>query len=223
MKAKVGLVHTVDVLIDPLEKLFSELSDFNENELKLVNFVDESLLNEVREQGRITPSATRRACNLMMSAQDSGVDLILFTCSSLSPTVDTARQMARVKILKIDDPMTEKAVSLGRKIGVLATVNSTIEPTSDLLIQKANRANKKIDVSTQVSEKAFEVLLKGERSKHDEIIINDIKNMAKTVDVIVLAQASMARLSSKIEGRVDIPVLTSPELAVRQVIPMLKN
>ena len=50
---------------------------------------------------------------------------------------------------------------------------------------------------------------------HDAIIREEIISMSAEVDIIVLAQASMARvLSHKDISSVKIPILSSPELGV---------
>ena len=59
------------------------------------------------------------------------------------------------------------------------------------------------------------MLSKGDRAGHDAIVLGEIRALAAGVDVIVLAQASMARV---LEGgrapEITVPVLSSPELGV---------
>ena len=56
-----------------------------------------------------------------------------------------------------------------------------------------------------------------ERDRHDAAIVAESARMAPTVDVIVLAQASMARVVDALPpGAVGVPVLSSPRLAVER-------
>ena len=70
--------------------------------------------------------------NYAASAQEAGADFILFTCSSIGPAVETAATLTDVPVLRVDQPMADKAVQLGKRIGVIATLSTTLEPTSDL-------------------------------------------------------------------------------------------
>lgn len=57
----------------------------------------------------------------------------------------------------------------------------------------------------------------GNPEEHDRLLTVCVEDLAKDVDVIVLAQVSMARFAPKLAGRVRVPVMTSPKLAVEAV------
>jgi Asp/Glu/hydantoin racemase len=56
--------------------------------------------------------------------------------------------------------------------------------------------------------------MSGDREKHDAIIIEQAMDLAETVDVIVLAQASMSRLAGVLQEKTDMTVLSSPRIGV---------
>jgi hypothetical protein len=60
----------------------------------------------------------------------------------------------------------------------------------------------------------------GDAERHDAIVAAEARRLAAEVDVLVLAQASMARVVDALpDGDVNVPVLTSPRSGVRQLRP----
>jgi glutamate racemase len=45
--------------------------------------------------------------------------------------------MVSIPVLKIDEPMIDKALTLGSRIGIAATATITFNPTNDLVYQRA--------------------------------------------------------------------------------------
>ena len=59
-------------------------------------------------------------------------------------------------------------------------------------------------------------MLAGDTATHDRILSDALRNDMKGVDVVILAQASMARVVEAMpNGALSVPVLSSPELAVK--------
>lgn len=54
--------------------------------------------------------------------------------NSVGEVVDIAQEMVSVPIYKIDEPMAEKAVQLGKRIAVVATVSSTMGPKGSMIV-----------------------------------------------------------------------------------------
>jgi Asp/Glu/hydantoin racemase len=130
--------------------------------------------------------------------------------------------MFRVPNLKIDEPMAEKAVATGQKIAVLATVASTLGPTCRLLEAKARERGATVALTPRLCEGAFDLLLAGQTEEHDRRVADAVLAAARDHDVIVFAQASMARLVPQLEGRVSTPLLASPALAMQKIARMLE-
>jgi Asp/Glu/hydantoin racemase len=118
--------------------------------------------------------------------------------------------------------MADKAVQMGTKIGVVATLSTTLEPTSDLVRRRAIFAGKEIELTSKLCEGAFEALMNGKPEVHDESVASALKELSQKVDVILLAQASMARVVSQLSDEdKKVPILTSPELAVQYLAKIL--
>jgi Asp/Glu/hydantoin racemase len=155
------------------------------------------------------------------SAAEAGADLVVVTCSSIGPAVDASRDFLDVPVLRVDEPMAEEAVRIGTRIGVVATLSSTLEPTAELVRRRAREAGKEVEVTARVCDGAFEALQGGDRDRHDELVREGLREMISGNDVVVLAQASMARVVETL-GDVDVPVLASPRLAMQRVAALLR-
>ena len=155
-------------------------------------------------------------------AESIGSHLIFNQCSTVGEVVDIAQQLVSIPILKTDLPMAEEAVERGKKIAVLATASTTLGPTSRLIQSVAKKAGKEVDVSTKLCRKAFLRLSEGDRAGHNRILVEAVHELEKQVDVIVLAQGSMAVLLDQLQD-IRVPVLTSLESGVLRAKEMLKQ
>lgn len=142
---------------------------------------------------------------------------MLVTCSSIGPGVRLAQLLFDIPVLRIDDAMAETAVRQARRIGVLATLRSTLDPTTALLREKAAEARRTVELVECLCEGAFPALLAGDPATHDRIVSRALVEDLSEVDVIVLAQASMARVVATLTpGTLQAQVLSSPELAIQR-------
>jgi Asp/Glu/hydantoin racemase len=220
MKATVGMLHTsfVFVTVEPIIRdLFRELLP----DVKVVDFVDSDVLVTVQREGTVTANSVRRMCHLAEAAEDAGVDLIFSACSSLGPAIDVARRLVRVPIVKIDDAMAREAVARAERIGVLATVPSTLAPTTDLIRAHAEEVARHVSITPRLCEGAFAILMGGDRDRHDAMVSEGARALAAEVDLIVLAQASVARLALRLADETGIEVLASPRTGIQEVARIL--
>jgi len=215
-----GLVHTSATLVP----VFAELCNKYLPGIKVFNIVDDSLIKNTIACGELTPSTSKRVVNYAASAQEAGADFILFTCSSIGPAVETAATLTGVPVLRVDQPMADLAVLTGKRIGVIATLSTTLAPTSDLVRRRAIVANKEIELKAVLCEGAFDALMSGDTATHDKKVGVALKELVKEVDVIVLAQASMARVVETLsEAERKVPILASPPIAMEYLKEILNH
>jgi len=211
MSRQLALVHTVPGLIATFEPLVRR----HLPEWTPFNIVDESLLRISIREGRMSTATTRRVAGYVFSAVDAGADAILVTCSSIGDAVDAARPLCPVPLVRVDEGMAERAVATGPRIGVLATLATTLAPTRDLIARVAAARGRAPAITARICDGAFAALGAGRQEEHDRIVGESLGALAAEVDVVVLAQASMARVLAGAEGAgVAVPVLSSPELGV---------
>jgi len=213
MRRTLALLHTSHVLVPCFARLCNRIIP----EIAVFHMVDESLIrNTIADQG-LRKETTRRVLKLIECARDGGADAVLVTCSSIGPAVPLARQVFDFPIVRVDEAMAEQAVSVGSRIGVLATLSTTLEPTVALLHEVAAARSRSIQVEPCLCDGAFEAVLAGDHATHDRIVSEALLGLADRVDVVVLAQASMAGLLERLPpGDLACPVLSSPESAVRR-------
>jgi Asp/Glu/hydantoin racemase len=215
----VGFVHTGVAIANMFKPMIAErlpgVSSFH--------IVDDSLIQDLLQTGQMTPSILRRLCRQVELAEEAGAQLIMVTCSSIAHGVDMARKMVSVPVMKIDEPMAEKAISLSDRIGVLATAKTTMGPSVKLIEDKASEAGKKITIHSVLSADAFDCFLRGDMEAHDRIVKEAASKLVGKVGVAVLAQASMGHLAGAIEGILKVPVLTSPGLAMDALVKRVKE
>lgn len=209
---RVGVVHTVSGLVPVFETLLKQhlpgIAHFN--------VVDESLLKNTIRDGRLTPETRRRVLTLLWSTFDAGADTILVTCSSIGAAVDDAQAFCEKPVFRVDEGMANEAINLGTRIGVLATLATTLDPTRALIERHAARRGKAVTIDARICAGAFDALQRGDLAGHDEAVESELRRLAANVDVVVLAQASMARVAGLVPaGVLNARVLSSPELGVR--------
>lgn len=205
--------HTGAVLTDTFDELASEYIPDTE----YYHAVDESVIDELLSVGELTSGITRRICSQLALAEQAGADVILDTCSSTSPAVNVARKIIDIPIVKIDDPMTERAVEVGDRIAVIATAASTLKPSTELVESKAARTDRPIEIQSSLVDDAFEARQNGETERHDRLVTERAREIADDVDVIVLAQASMSHLENELSEETGVTVLSSPDLAMERI------
>jgi Asp/Glu/hydantoin racemase len=213
-----GLIHTSATLIPVFQQLCKEyLPGVN-----TFNIVDDSLVKNIIARGELTPSISKRVADYVASAEDSGADYILVTCSSIGPAVEAAAENAGVPVLRVDQPMADEAVQMGKRIGVIATLATTLVPTTELVERRAALAGKDIELFPVLCEGAFDALMSGDAAKHDDIVGKALRELSSQVDVILLAQASMARVVDGLsEADKIVPIVASPPNAVKYLASII--
>ncbi|MGQ4390290.1 aspartate/glutamate racemase family protein [Streptomyces sp. SAS_270] len=194
-----ALLHTSPAHVP----VFDALRDEEHPGLELRHLVVEELLARARVEGPDAVAGAVRAALDEAAAQ--GADAVLCTCSTIGGVAETAG--APVPVLRADRPMAAAAVAAGSRVVVLATLESTLEPTVALVEEEARRAGRPVQVRTLLVDGAWERFAAG-----------DIEGCARKVavaadavtdaDALVLAQGSMA--SAQDFTTTSVPVLSSP-------------
>ncbi|MCB1022007.1 MAG: Asp/Glu/hydantoin racemase [Acidobacteria bacterium] len=208
-----ALLHTSPVIVPPLAKLAAEILP----EVNVVNLVDETLLKNTIAAGRLEKSTIRRLTSMAQGAAEAGADVVLVTCSSVGRAAELAAELVDKPVLRIDEAMADEAVALGERIGVVATLPTTLEPTVALIRGRAAKMGLERTIVEKLCVGAFEAVACGNGAEHDRLVAEGLRDLAQQVDVIVLAQASMARVVDALpeEDRTK-PILSSPALGLRR-------
>lgn len=212
MANTLAFIHTGQVLIP----MFAQLAKDNLPGIDVFHMLDESLIRNTIAAGKLTKTTIHRVTLMIESARQAGASAVMVTCSSIGEAAEIARQQFDLPILRVDEAMAEAAVKMGSRIGVAATVRTTLEPTIALIRRTAAQAGREVETIPRLSDGAFECLIAGDAPRHDRMLAATLAELRNEVDVIVLAQASMARVAAQFDGQGAPPMISSPELAIRR-------
>jgi Asp/Glu/hydantoin racemase len=208
-----AFIHTSHVLIP----LFSRLAREILPEFETFHMTDESLIRNTIRAGRLTATTRRRLLSMVGSAREGGADAVMVTCSSIGEAAALARDLYDFPVFRIDEAMALAAVQSGTRIGVAATVRTTLDPTIRLLKESAAASGREVVIVPSLCEGAFEAVIAGDTERHDRMLVESLTRLRSEVDVVVLAQASMVRVVDQMKLDGGPLMLSSPELALRQV------
>ena len=220
-RRRVTFIHTVGSLEPVFGALAAELLPGTAVE----HVVDEGLLAEAIAAGRVPETTAARLERRVGEARRGGSDLVVVTCSSMGPAVDAIVERTGWPVMRVDAAMVDRALDLGPRIGVLATLRTTLEPTAALVRERAMaRGASDVTVTSRLAEGAFGALKAGDLARHDELVRAAFRDLIGGVDVIVLAQASMARVAEQLgDQAAGTPILASPRLGVERAAALLRR
>ena len=210
MGVHIGFLHTATVHVDTFARLLTEA----DRGASAHHVVDASLLEDARAGGIDDALRARIAHRLRDAGQ--GSDAVLCTCSTIGAAAEDLGSALDVPVLRVDRPMAALAVATGRRIGIVAAVASTLAPTRSLLAQEAAAQQLDVELLDMPCLDAWEHFESGDHDGYVTAVTAHVDAMASTVDVIVLAQASMAAVADRC--RTTTRVLTSPAVGVQAVL-----
>jgi len=114
----------------------------------------------------------------------------------------------------------EQAVSHSRRIGLLATLSTTVPSSERLLRIVAAEQKKDVEITTVLRPEAFEAWQKGDINAHNAIVLGEIDKLSDKVDSIVMAQLSMSALAPHLTNT-RVPVYNSGSTGFARVREML--
>lgn len=209
MTQTLALLHTGPVVIAPMKALAAR----HLPGVRVVNLLDDCIVSDIESAGGVVPQHVLTRLSLLgRAAVEAGADAVLLTCSSISQTSDAISAEIGVPVYRIDEAMADKAVAEGPRIAVVATLPTTLEPTCALIQERAALAGVEVTIERALCREAFELVSAGDGEGHDRVVRETVATLTERADVVVLAQASMARAVEGLES--DVPVLASPELGI---------
>ena len=161
-----------------------------------VEFItDSTLLADVRAAGGPTPAVIERMRLYAKAAELSGADIIVNSCSTVGEVADIFAKDVSIPVMKVDEPMAEKAVSLGTNIALIATVETTLGPSQRLIERIGSSQKKRMKCTQFLCSPAWDALQAGSPEEHNRLLKEEIRKIDKMgFDAIVMAQVSMREL-----------------------------
>ena len=206
---KAAIFHTSSATLNLFQTLTAKIMP----DVEIMHIVEDSMIRDVMKNGGPTPAINARIAGYVQAAERAGCSIFMTACSSIGASVEQCQLISTIPLTRIDEAMAEAAISQGPRVAVLATVETTLKPTLEFIKRKAKEAGKEIEIMPTLMSEAFSALLAGDTATHDRIVAAGLHAALSKADVVVLAQASMARVMEGME-KPAIPVLTSPECGV---------
>lgn len=207
----ITFLHTAQTHIETFASLLTAVDDT----ISHTHLVKAELLERARREGEtaVLQSEIEQTINAALAEYPDG--LLLCTCSTIGKLAET---VAPKRVLRVDRPMMAEAMRIGGTVHIVATVESTIEPTLALLNEVADDMT--LTVQLTVVPEAWVYFEQGDVDGYHRAIAKKLVQLAPKADVIILAQASMAGATHYCD--VTTPILSSPEIGIREAVRRLK-
>ena len=212
---RVTMIHAIAESIPPVRLAFDE--EFPEAEV--INVLDESLLVDFDDQ--LTPDLRRRITNIIGYCQDNKADAIGLACSVYAPVVESAKDLVHVPLVSSYGPVMADAVTAGPRIGLIASVASTMRDSKYYLHLAADEADVEIEPQLCLAEDLITVMRAEGQSGLERRLEEEVLKIASKVDVVLLTQFSFAAALAHLEKVSPIPVLSAPHSSARTLKKLL--
>ncbi len=215
---RIALIHATRLAIDPIVSACQS----NWPEVEHISILDESLAIDRRKEEHLTEELSNRIITLSRHAESLGSDGVLFTCSAFGHAIEYAAQSSKVPVLKPNEAMFEKALSMGDRITMVYTFPPAVAGMEQEFRDEAVRRHSSAIIQSVYAKGAREAVEQGDIKKHDEIISNTISTV-KHSDVILLAHFSMATALNDAKASTDVPVISSPIAAIEKIKALVQS
>jgi Asp/Glu/hydantoin racemase len=215
---RVALLSTTRAIFGPMETAFHE--DFPE--AQFLHLLDETLLEDFRREGGLSPCSRSKALRMALTAQEAGVDAILVTCSTLSPAVEDFRPFVTTPIVRIDEPTVDVVLKSADEVGLLASAETVLKSYEPFILKKASVIGRKVTIRRFVEGEIWPLLLKDPQAFY-RAVGEAATKAAKACQAVIIGQVSMAPGWDYVERSVRDKVYAMPAYAVRALRRLLKG
>ena len=198
-----ALAHSVAPINDELAQAWPDA--------QRMNLLDDSLSADLAQSGQGLDAVMHRRFEALADyAVGTGAQAILFTCSAFGPCIEAvAHKHAGIPVLKPNEAMVQEALVHGGRVGLIASFAPT-------LVSMPREFPAQVELRCALAAGAMEALNAGDRLRHDALVVDAARKLAAAgCSIIALAQFSMARAAPAVRQALGLPVLTTPESAVR--------
>ena len=209
-----ALAHSVAPVNDELARAWPEAVR--------MNLLDDSLSADLARAGGLDARMSERFLALAGYAFGTGAAGILFTCSAFGPCIDAvAQRWPAQPVLKPNEAMIGEAVAMARAGAGRIALVATFAPT---LASMPDEFPRDVTIVPVMVTGALAALDRGDGEEHDRLAADAVAHAGlRDVDVIALAQFSLARAALAVSRAARAPVVTTPGSAVRRLRARLER
>jgi hypothetical protein len=214
----IAFLHTSPVHVDT----FAGLMQAHAPDCRVDHLVDESLLRDAQVLGVEDAGIVSRVTQRMQEASENGARVVVCTCYTIGGIAEKVDGHGRFVSMRIDRAMADEAVERGEQILIVAALASTIEPTRRLVEDSAATRGRQVNIRTMVVQSAWSFFLSGDLVAYYTQIEQAIRDQVGPMDLVVLAQASMAPVTERLSDT-EAWVLSSPASGVRSAVEVARG
>lgn len=205
---RIALIHAVQAAVQPIEEAFQSLWP----EAKRTNLLDDSRGRscQCRRPDTGSPAAHGLARDLRCQQRRGGD---FFTCSAFGDGIELAARTLSVPVLKPNEAMFEAALTIGGRIGMLATFEPSVSSMEQEFWEMAKARGSDATIETVIVPGGRAALTAGDLAKHDQLIAKATASLGHC-SAILLAHFSMATAEAAAQSCTRLPVLSAPGSAV---------
>lgn len=218
MRQHVAFLHTSPVHVETFERLVKAADPA----VQVEHIVAEDLLADAQKVGADDPALVERIRKAMAGAASNGASIVVCTCSTIGGVAERAPSGTDAAVARIDRAMADRAVALGPSILIVAALESTLQPTAQLVQESAAALGKKVQLEHLLVGDAWPHFLRGDRAAYVAKVVSAVRAVPRGANVIVLAQASMAPAADALKD-LGVEVLASPALGVQSLLAHLRR
>lgn len=213
---RIHLVHAGAISMGPMEAAFR--ADWPE--ATLAHLLDDSLSSDFARDGRLTDEMIERFRTLGRYCAAAGADAILFTCSAFGAAIDVVKSEHAIPVLKPNEALYDDIIAARGRIALLATFAPSLPAMMAEIEAHATAQGITPQVDTHLVAGAFDALMAKHSDEHDRLIAAAAAGFAQH-DAIAFAQVSMTAALPLTQTQVRIPVMTTPQSAIRKLKAMM--
>lgn len=208
--ADITFLHTSPAHVATFDALLKDVAP----QLTASHLVREDLLVRAQRDG-LDDAALIAGVRAALQSAAAHTRAVVCTCSTLGGLAEATR--ASVPITRIDRAMADQAVQRGAPVLMVAAVQSTLQPTEQLLQSSAERLGVPLVLRPLWVEGAWPLFEAGQHEAYLAAIATAVRQHARPGDTVVLAQASMAGAAGLLADT-GLVVLSSPRLGVMEAL-----
>lgn len=214
----IAFLHTSPTHIETFDRLVNEADP----SIEVQHLVAEDLLLKAQQVGADDPLLTRRVHDAMLNAASRGAAIVVCTCSTIGGAAENTPSQGRFVAARIDRAMGDRAVTLGRRVLLVAALESALNPTGKLIQESAATLRSEVELEHFLIPDAWSLFQQGDREAYIQAVAAAVRRRALGADVVVLAQASLAPAVALL-NELRVEVLASPALGVRSALAVLRR
>jgi hypothetical protein len=207
-----GFLHTADVHVAVFDHLLLDISPAD----RAVHTVDASLLTDAIERHGVDDDLRTRIGTHLLDLRHHGAVRVVCTCSTIGASSEEVGRTLGLDVTRVDRAMARTAVRRGDRIAIVAALGSTMGPTRALLAETAQAERRRVQLVDAPCLDAWSHFASGNHDGYFAALAAHLASIDASVDVIVLAQASMAPVQDLVA--LNSIVLSSPRLAVEDLV-----